>query len=421
MDGDLHKMDQSMLAVYLNWIFMLPLYSYEASMGTYKPDGTYVASDYEVLRAAMGFSADDMSIKLIKWVGMDYRWVVGVMFSGAFGTSLGDTLYAAWAKTAFRYHGLRRLIKHLADQGYTADHEDPDKKAHYEREIYLYKSVAFARKYGDDLIDTLVRHQTWILTSDRPQTWDEIVAAQNQDHPRPLYMGAWYKKNFNLNLKLSETRIFGDIDPWMTFIDPRFDVMVREGPIYLKRRTVMLRVPSINPDENPTFVYAPWRQTNDYIAKSCNTTSLRSGTDCAYWIAKWRGLMIDTCGTNTMAYEYLRFLHDHFVQEWKDINLYLGKALDIFAATGKWPAGAGGDLPPLIKKVSVHYEMENFEALRAVPSREQILEKYLINRSAIYDRRFRSEMLKQSRDPMQIILSCTNRHVTGWTDPDGGR
>jgi hypothetical protein len=423
MDGDLHKMDQSMLAVFLNWIFMLPLYSYEASIGQLFPDGKYIPSDYEVLRAAMSFSADDMSVKLVKWVGADYRWIVGVMFSGAFGTSMGDTLYAIWAKTAFRYHGLRRLIAYLKSNGFSPDSPDPEKRAHYESEVHLYKTTSFARKYGDDLLDTLVRSQAWIVASDTPRTWEELLQDQNAvgDVIKPHYQSAWYKKNFNLNFKMSETRVFGASNPWMTHVDPRFDVMVREGPIYLKRRTVMLRVPPKNPGDKPEFVYAPWRQTNDYIAKSCNSTSLTSGTDCAYWIAKWRGLMIDTCGTNRMAYLYLRFLHDHFVKEWKGVNEYLDDALTAYIVTGKWPLGTGGDLPPLIKKVSVHFEMADLSALRAVPSREQILDKYMIDRSAIFDRRYKQEITRRSRDPLQIILNCTQRHVTGWTDPDGGR
>jgi len=316
-----------------------------------------------------------------------------VMFSGLFGTSMGDTLYAIWAKTGFKFHALRRLMNHLI-QTKTPPEE-------MKRDIQLFKEVSFAKKYGDDLFEHIVTRFLWLYCRDSYVPAEELVKVVDL---KPDYMQSWYKRNFNLNLKMAETRIFTHELPWTTRISTKFDVVVEDGPVYLKRRAVMRIVRP--PGKEPEVVYYPYRLTNDYIAKACNTTSLEASTSQSYWVAKWRGLMLDTCGTNTMAYVFPRYLHDFFMSEWKGLGDILRADLDHYQLYGVWPR-TGGDIVPLLKKLEMHYDMEAVHLMRECPSQASILAKYKVDKMYLNQRAQRTASLHGIRQPMVLMAAVS--------------
>jgi len=375
-------------------VFMLPLFFYKNTAR----GRNGVPTDYETLRAFICFSSDDTAISLIKWVGKDYRWVIGVMFSGLFGTSIGDTLYAVWAKTAFRMHAFRRLRDHLQTTNLSALEID--------KELEKYKQVKFAKKYGDDLFEHIITKHLWLYTSES-YVAPEVLTAQAD--LKPHYMQMWYKRTFNLNLKMSETRIFSHDLPWVTGVSTRFDVIRLEGPVYLKRRTVM-RIEEEGPRKGQV-IYYPYRQTRDYISKCCNTTNLISASSGAYWIAKWRGLMLDTCGTNTMAYEFLKYLHDFFMGEWRGVSDALKAELNYYKQYGSWQR-TGSDMVPLLKKLEVHYQLDAVEMLLECPSQASILAKYELDEMYLNKRRSKYRAMREIKEPM-VLMAAASSHSNG--------
>jgi hypothetical protein len=378
---------------------MLPLFFYKEGFREVDARGNHKVSNYETLRAFMAFSADDIAVSLIKWVGTDYRWVIGVMFSGLFGTSAGDTLYAIWAKTAFRMHCHRRLETWCKSVGLTPEET--------RAELNLLQIVSFAKKYGDDLIDLLVAKHLWLVVSPEPASFVELQTRQGNVTLKPHYMQGWYKRNFNLDIKMSETRIFTHEEPWTTVVNHKFDVMVTEGPVYLKRRTIRLQS-KISGEVD----YFPWRSTSDYIAKCCNTVSMTGVGSATYWIAKWRGLMIDTCGTNVMAYAFLRYLHDYFIEEWEGVEKHLEDDVRYYLREGVWPRGES-DLIPLFKKLAVHFDMSGMVGMTRCPTRREIFEKYVPNEHILSQRAHVHSLVRHYRDPMKLIQVTTKGASSG--------
>jgi len=293
-------------------------------------------------------------------------------------------------------HSFRRLQKMCLEMKFKPE----ETKA----ELDLFREIAFAKKYGDDLLDLFASRHLWLCVSDKFKNLSTLQLEEGSTVLKPYYMAKWYKRNFNLNLKMSETRIFSHPEPWLTRVDRKFDVMIAEGPIYLKRRSIKL---TKLVDGKPIDNIFPWRMTNDYVSKCCNTTSL-SGINSAYWIAKWRGLMIDTCGTNTMAYRFLRYLHDYFIELWKGVEVHLNSDIEYYLATGTWPRG-GGDLVPMIKKLSFHFDIRDMRLLKTCPTQQEIFDVYRINVPYLNVRKDNYDQVRQYRDPMRLMAVTTGR------------
>jgi hypothetical protein len=237
--------------------------------------------NYLILKSFMMRSVDETVSTLVKWTGQQYRMVVGVMFSGLYGTSWGDTAYVRIVNTTFRFF----LVRLLRERN----------------EVDLLEKLSAHRNpllvYGDN-----------ILLSTHRDVLKYILA------PLPGYKYGLYEKFFaeawGMRLKHSDTGYF---DSFWTEIHTQFhnnvaartDIIVK-GPIYLKR--YFIKVPRY--DDPSQFFAMPFRDTVDYYTKSMTTANFDS--DQYTWLSRWMGLMMDTAGTNATAYDYLLFLVNEF-------------------------------------------------------------------------------------------------------------
>lgn len=130
--GDFRALDQSMKAGLMCFICMLM--SITLAPGETPTEKTM----WRVCIALFAWLADDTAITLIKWFGKEWRYVVGVLFSGEFVTSMFDTIYVYIALMCVHYSFLEDL-KVFAGSKYEE----------YKKEI-LEAISDFALIYGDD-------------------------------------------------------------------------------------------------------------------------------------------------------------------------------------------------------------------------------------------------------------------------------
>jgi len=134
----------------------------------------------------------------------------------------------------------------------------------------------------------------------------------------PVLLLYFFKSMCNMEPKLSDTYVFSWNEcnfPFLTVI--KNDAIVRRGPKFLQRYFIRTKV-------GDRVVILPWRVTEIYYAKSA--VRISGMDDPPIYLAILRGLMLDTCGTNIKAFEYLRFLEGTHLAKFPDANAKL-KAL----------------------------------------------------------------------------------------------
>jgi len=251
--SDVKKLDQSLHPSMLTMIFtaLLVFYSKRHKL------------DYDVLRAFIVYSADDIAATFVKWLGSDYRIVIGVMFSGLFGTSWGDTTSVDLAiQTA--------VIDFYRKNNVPWETPGPRYKV-----------------YGDNIL----------------MSWDsklliDFVGRDNHSN-YPLY--TFLHDVYGMTLKLDETsyhdRFFTEV---LTMKNGRsvFTTVTYWGPVYLKRRFI----------KHPYDPLAAmgFRPSSEFYARAMTTN--RTYDNNLSWVARWCGLLLDTMGTNPEASGFLRYL-----------------------------------------------------------------------------------------------------------------
>lgn len=251
--SDVKKLDQSLHPALLTLIFTALLVFYSKVF----------KEDYDVLRAFVVYSADDIAVTLVKWLGSSYRLIIGVMFSGLFGTSWGDTTYVD-------------IMIQVAVIDFYRTNKIP----------WLTVGPRY-KVYGDNII----------------MSWDKSLLKRFvgvSDHA-DSHLYKFLRDVFGLTLKLDET----------SYHDSFFTKVATErqgrlchtkvtywGPVYLKRRFI---VHPHNPREALGF-----RPSAEFYARAL--TSNRTYPTTLSWIARWCGLLLDTMGTNPEASNFLRYL-----------------------------------------------------------------------------------------------------------------
>lgn len=276
-ETDFQNLDQTLLPGMLTLLFSLPMIFFD-------PSSKY----YSSVSAFMTWSADDIACTLVKWLGPNCRLIIGVMFSGLYGTSWGDSIYVEVSITCLFFF----LVSEFKDAG-------RDDLAEM-----LNNSPRAGRVYGDNTLLSLPKPVLQFATAqiDREGTVWPFGLIQ-------FYFSAYW----GLTLKLSETFVHVGPGAFWTEISTKRNMfgdavstrITKRGPQYLKRFFIKNRTKS-------GIEYAmPFRETRDYFVKSVITN--KDVRDPRIWLSRWVGLLIDTAGTNTTAWSYLCFLINGFL------------------------------------------------------------------------------------------------------------
>jgi len=255
----------------------------------YKRDSKW----WPVTRCILQWCLDRSITKIVKWFGESWRAIHGLMFSGEYMTSQGDSYYLELLFECFD----------MWFRDYLAIHH-PHLVAQFESDDMLFKD------YGDD----------GVLSYSQ-----EFVTIICQGTTSPVLLGQYLKDYFFMELKMSDTYVCYD-DPDML---PEQDVgfITRLGPNIIDTRGVYRKYPCglggqevdrkgvkflkryFIRGDNDEIV--PWRPTEDYFLKSICVAN--SPQDIARHVIRLRALACDTYGTNQRAYDHLKRMDDYIV------------------------------------------------------------------------------------------------------------
>lgn len=269
---DVKHFDQSALAAIIELIIMMPLM-------TLKDDGS---TEFKMFRNFVTERAHQMACKIAKWEGDEYRLIIGQVFSGLFLTSWLDTIYMILCVTI----SLTAIYQEI-------------KKLNPERAKRFKYSFIRRLQYGDNSLYTFPM-----------EFLEDICGGRTPECPLGRIQEL-LSTLVGLELKPEETYLFlpddSGISPLFTITKPRFENkrivgydIVRQGPEFLKRKFVYFN------HRGKTHIM-PWRCEDDFFTKSCITASF-SHFDPDKWSSKFIGLMVDTMGTNEVAYQTLKHM-----------------------------------------------------------------------------------------------------------------
>jgi hypothetical protein len=293
IEGDFEKLDFSLVAALLTIVGMIPLFHYDTR-----------SPDYATLRFFMEWSADVLASKFLHMMTDEERMVIGMMFSGSFLTSWGDTVYC-WIGIELWAIYVKRCLTKLG----------LFKEAHHFSSIWPLPFWI----YGDDHIGYLPSY-----------LYPYVVGKEWKDrrpNDKPNAFSDFLKRTVNLNLKMSDSAVYLGSNCLLTLVN-RYGEVIKPGPKFLQRRMVYGEADSdmleADADIIPKTIKCH-RVTPDYYTRASNTVN---GCTWAHYVLKLRGLVVDTCGTNPEAYNFLKFVHDtvitahpEVIDEIESINL----------------------------------------------------------------------------------------------------
>jgi len=289
---DISKLDQSLMAPMLTLLFSLPLAFYNPAD----------AEAYKIMRSFMIWAADDIAVTMVKWTGFDYRLVIGVMFSGLYGTSWGDTVYVDVV--------IRTLLYHVEDFLVEGEHT-------FELAEFLAHDKQ-ARIYGDNILLSLPWSVLKLIT--QPILKEDGTMKYEYGMVQEHFAERW-----GMSIKISETFVHGPGEFFTVIEHIKGDdgevvdtvIIGKPGVNYLKRFFIQIKTP------RGTAVM-PFRETRDYYAKSITTAD--HAPSRAIHLSRWAGLLVDTAGTNPAAWNFLNSLIRSFFRlekgghiDWDDV------------------------------------------------------------------------------------------------------
>lgn len=271
---DISKFDQSVLATLLLLVLFLPSLCYSRD-----------SQWWPVTRAILQWCLDRSVTKIVKWFGDSWRAIHGLMFSGEYLTSQGDSYYLELLFECFDIWFRDYLVEH----GYSKEFVEE-----FERSYHAFKD------YGDDGVLCYEAKYMYIIC----QGTDE-----------PVLLGRYLKEKFFMELKMSDTYVCYDDPPgtWDYPSDVGFVTHVDHwgwGGEEIKRKGVKFLKRYFIRDFDGAL--CPWRPTIDYFSKSICVVN--SPSNMARHVIRLRALACDTYGTNARAYEHLSRVEAHIVQ-----------------------------------------------------------------------------------------------------------
>jgi len=283
LEADAAKLDFSIQAAPLTLMSMMPLFYYALE-----------SKDYEIMRFLMESSSDNLTSKFLHGFAHEDRLVIGMMFSGAFLTSWGDTVCCLFAYVAHYMDVCRRL-----------------REAGMTRELAHWRSIwpMALLLYGDDYLSYM---PSYVYRYFIGKEWADRLPSD-----KPVALDAFVKNAFGINLKMSDSSVYFDEPGKLALftIPDDFGGIARMGPKFLQRHFFAVKAEEVeidmDSDKYPLAILS-FRTIEDYFTRA--SMSVNSATFSGY-LMKLRGLAIDTAGANVHAYEFLRFIHDCCVRD----------------------------------------------------------------------------------------------------------
>jgi len=251
--------------------------------------------------------AHQMACKLVKWEGLEYRYIIGQVFSGLYVTSWLDTVYMVLMVTVV----LTAIYSEIKQ-----------------------KSVFDAKSFRDSFIRRLQYGDNSCYAFEQKYL-DVVFANRTPEYPLGKFQ-RYMQTLAGLELKPDETFLFlndsTDVSPLLTVIKPRIinDVMVgydilRQGPEFLKRNFVRMLI-------DGKVEIMPWRKEDDMFTKSSISATIEDFAPDK-WSSKYIGLLIDTMGTNAVSYDAMKYMFLASLQrtmndELKDIQAFVNRIYD---------------------------------------------------------------------------------------------
>jgi len=334
---DIVHFDQSALAIIISLILLMPLM-------TLKDDGSI---EYKMTRAMILERSHQMACKLVKWEGLEYRYIIGQVFSGLFVTSWLDTVYMVVVVTSV----ITLIYQNM-------------KKTHGLKLAREFKHSFMRRgQYGDNSEYAFEHRWRDVIFKDRSP---ECPLGEFQRQLDTLY---------GMKLKAEETFLFEPddtgISPFFTILQPITrdgnivaNNIVRQGPEFLKRNFIQMLV-------DGEMQIMPWRKEDDMYTKSCIVTFV-TDFNADRWSSKYMGLMIDTMGTNEVAYDAMRSMFMH--------SLHAGKGNEreaVIAYICKMVAGEVDKVDDVLTKVLARTGLEVKHAMCKAMNRRDLMREFV--------------------------------------------
>jgi len=277
---DISKLDQRLQPGLLTMIFAHLCFLYE-------DDGSV---EYKMLKALIAYASDDIASTYIKWTDAEYRLIIGVMFSGLYGTSWGDTIYVI-------------IMLLLAFMNYTRDR--------VKRGLARPTTNPVVKVYGDN-----------IFIGWKKEYLKEFVIPPAGMPYLAGFLPTYLDKVWGCPIKEDET---GYYENFFSRITERYDsenrvviTLDEKGPVFLKRYFIERK-----------YLDARWampfRPSFDHYAKSITSASAEETMDV--WVSRWMGLILDSMGTNTEVYNYFMYLFGRFIHDYRDGGSYDWQAM----------------------------------------------------------------------------------------------
>jgi len=168
--------------------------------------------------------------------------------------------------------------------------------------------------------------------------YEFIIGETSEQYP----LGTFQKmceQYFGIYFKLSQTGLFrrrpgSRISPFITVVKPVFSEngvlvkhdIVQQGPVFLKRSFVNIKIDGV-------YHVMPWRHENDYYHRFA-VSAKNTGYDVFKWRSKFLGLLIDTMGTNAVAYKACKGMYYGLINlpaSWKtkrDLHVPVHRTID---------------------------------------------------------------------------------------------
>jgi hypothetical protein len=299
---------------------LLMLYSYSAKY-YYRTGGDEKLYDY-----LLGKSAIHLSAKITNVFGRVWRYMFGVMPSGAYETSHGDSWIVALLY--FTYF-LMMSIKYPAQC---------DEIIRCVEELLIMVSI-----YGDDSVLGVPKHL--------------------QDYVNIHGFADFCTQYFDMSLRDLET-----ITEFLAVPDVRTGELMSSGVVFLQRSFISKdHIDTLGVDVPDVL---PYRGLRKIVQKSVfGSGDLKHPVE---HLVSFIGMAYDTQGTNVVAYRYCRFMYEYIL---KQINMEFDEAISLIDCFGN------KTMVKLMRKMGLSID----QICEGFPTRERLMKMHVYDASKLVD------------------------------------
>jgi len=281
---DIKNCDQCALASIITLLMLIPFYYYHRKGHI----------DDDIARAFYKARAHEIAVKMVKWLGAEFRLVIGQIFSGVFPTSFLGTFYLILAKYYLEGEIYEEIMEFL---GKEFAHEFKcgfKPNAQYGDDTFL----GYLKKFFPFIIGEITKEEPLGKWSKRLRDLFGLIV-KTEPPPEIFGMGEPYSRVPPEGGSPFLTRLVTKKSINGKFVS---NEVVYQGPVFLKRSFVLLK------SKTGESEILPWRHENDFFDRAAISAN-DLGLNMPKMASKYKGLMIDSCGTNYVAYDFCRHMY----------------------------------------------------------------------------------------------------------------